>query len=311
MATTGWIDAESFDGHTNGPGHPERPERLEAIRDALGRVSYGSRLVRTQATPVDLDLVRRIHDPSYVAQVEATCKTGGFLDPDTGVGPASWPAALDAAGAMVQAVNEVLTGTWQRAFCSVRPPGHHATPDRAMGFCLFDNVAIGAQAALDHPDIEKVAIIDWDVHHGNGTQDIFWRRGDVLFASTHQFPMYPGTGAHDETGEGAGEGTTVNCPLPAGAGDPEILQAWRETIRPAVEAFAPDIILISAGFDADARDPLARMEVTAGGFETLSSEVIALADQLCGGRVVSILEGGYSLEALGEDVRIHVDTLTS
>jgi acetoin utilization deacetylase AcuC-like enzyme len=305
----GWMDSDWFDRHINGPDHPECPERLTAIRNGLSKHNLEAQLVRSQPQCVDRNLLERIHTPSYVSQVEQLCASGGgFLDPDTSVVRDSWTSALYAAGAVTGAVRAVLDTTWTRAFCSVRPPGHHAPSARAMGFCLFANASLGAQAALD-AGLSRVAILDWDVHHGNGTQAIFWNRPDVFYASIHQHPLYPGTGAEHEQGEDEGYGTTLNCPLPAGAGDHEFQHAWNEVIRPGLDSYEPELLIISAGFDADQRDPLAGLQVTAAGFEMLSASVIAWADEHCNGRVVSVLEGGYSLEALEEDVALHVATL--
>ena len=310
MTQVGWIDSPDFDAHSNGAGHPERPERLHAVREGLARANLESRLQCTPATATTAQIIGRVHDPAYITQLESVCRQGGArLDADTAVVAASWPAALKAAGAVVEAVDKVLNGTWQRAFCSVRPPGHHAPADRAMGFCLFDNVAVGAQAALDSGRVQRVAILDWDVHHGNGTQDIFYDRADVLYASWHQYPFYPGTGALDETGVGAGLGATVNCPIAAGGGDAEYWQAWQTRIRPALDVFAPDLVIISAGFDADKRDPLSGLQVTAQGFARLSAAVSTWTQTACHGRLVSVLEGGYALDALAEDVALHVATL--
>lgn len=309
MKKVGWLDSHDFDLHTNGYGHPERPQRLNAVREAFARSGLESLLVRTEPPPVNKELLESIHRPAYVAAVAQFCAAGGGrLDSDTGAVRDSWNAARKAAGATVLAVQNVISGTWQRAFCSVRPPGHHAPANRAMGFCLLNNAALGAQAALD-AGLKQIAILDWDVHHGNGTQAIFWERADVFYASWHQYPFYPGTGALNETGTGAGVGTTLNCPLPAGSGDAEYLRAWRDRIRPALENYKPELIILSAGFDADARDPLAGLTVTARGFEHLSREVVEWADETCGGRVVSVLEGGYNLTALAEDVSLHVQTL--
>jgi acetoin utilization deacetylase AcuC-like enzyme len=309
MSRVGWVDSESFDRHTNGPMHPERPERLAAVREGLARSGAEGRLERVEPTAIDRKLLEAVHAPEYVVRIERICAAGGgYLDPDTSVVPESWPAALNAAGAVADSVGRVISGAWQRAFCSVRPPGHHAPANRAMGFCLFDNVAVGAQAALA-AGLKRVAIIDWDVHHGNGTQAIFWRRADVLYASWHQYPFYPGTGSESERGEGEGDGTTINCPLAAGAGDEAYLRAWNERIRPALDSFAPELLLISAGFDADGRDPLAGLTVSAAGCESLSRQVVEWADGQCRGRIVSVLEGGYDLDALAEDVSLHVGTL--
>ena len=305
----GWLDSPKFDRHVNGPLHPERPERLTAVREGLARTGLDARLERIEPPDVDLSLLKRLHAPDYVDAIEHLCRAGGgSLDPDTSIVAESWPAALAAAGAVEYAVRQVLEGAWKRAFCSPRPPGHHATPSRAMGFCLFGNASVGAQTALD-AGCRRVAILDWDVHHGNGTQDIFWSRADVLYASWHQYPFYPGTGRAEEVGEGDGTGFTVNCPLPAGAGDAEYMQVWKDRIRPALEDHAPEMLIVSAGFDADARDPLGGHQVTASGFEALSAAVVEWADQHCGGKLVSVLEGGYSLEALAEDVSLHLQTL--
>jgi acetoin utilization deacetylase AcuC-like enzyme len=305
----GWMDSEWFDRHINGANHPECPERLTAIREGLAARNLDTRLIRTLPPPVDRELLERIHTAEYVRQVEALCLSGGgYLDPDTAVVPDSFTSAMYAAGATADAVKRVIEGSWKRALCTVRPPGHHAPPSKAMGFCLFANAGIAAQAALDC-GLQRVAILDWDVHHGNGTQAIFWLRSDVFYASWHQFPLYPGTGAAREIGEGPGIGTTLNCPLPTGAGDLEYQQVWDQKIRPALEEYAPEMLIISAGFDADQRDPLAGLQVTPAGFESLSASIISWADSHCDGRVVSVLEGGYSLEALAEDVALHADTL--
>jgi acetoin utilization deacetylase AcuC-like enzyme len=310
MAVVGWVDSEIFDLHENAAGHPECPERLQAIRDSFAARGVAGKLVLHSPQEVDRTLLEQVHDPLYVTAVEKlAAEGGGDLDPNTRVGSASWQAAQLAAGAVVQATEKVLAGEWQAAFCSVRPPGHHARPKQGMGFCLFGNVALAAEAALASGLVERVAILDWDVHHGNGTQEIFWSRKEVLYASWHQYPFYPGSGAESEIGEGEGEGTTVNCPLARGAGNADYLKSWRGRILPALEGFEPELLLISAGFDADARDPLGGHEVTASGFEQLSGEIIEWARGACLGRVVSVLEGGYDLEALGENARLHVETL--
>lgn len=306
----GWIDSPSFDRHSNGPSHPESPGRLEAIRAALERENLIRRLDRIEAPRVDREWLARVHSPGYLEDLERICRAGGgALDPDTVAVPDSWDAALRAAGAGVEAVRRVLAGEWRRGFCSVRPPGHHARPGTAMGFCLFANVAVAAEAALATPGISRVAILDWDVHHGNGTQEIFWERGEVLFASWHQYPFYPGTGGEDEVGEGAGRGTTVNVPLAAGSGDRELWRGWETRVRPALEGFEPDLVLVSAGFDGDGRDPLGGLRYTAAGYARLSQAVVDFSEQYCQGRLVSMLEGGYDLRALGEDTALHLGTM--
>ena len=305
-----WLDSSAFDAHDAGVGHPERRERLTAIRQGLARAGLAPELERVEAPPVGRERLEAVHPPAYIDAIEALCSAGGgSLDPDTRVVAASYEAALCAAGAVVAAIDGIAAGRWQRAFCSVRPPGHHALAAEAMGFCVFNNVAVGAQAALDRGLAERVAILDWDVHHGNGTQAIFYSRADVLYASWHQFPFYPGTGAADETGAGPGEGLTVNCPLASGSGDAEVLAAWRERVLPALAGFAPDLVLVSAGFDADARDPLGGLRMSARGYAELTREVVRFAEARAQGRVVSVLEGGYDLEALALDVAAHVGAL--
>lgn len=305
-----WYDSPLFDAHRNATSHPERPARLAAIREGLADAGLDTKLVRLEPTPLNPEVLLRIHDPQYVAFIEKTCREGGGLVAmDSGVVPASWSASLMAGGACWQAAQDVVRGRFRRAFCSVRPPGHHAIANRAMGYCLFCNAAIAAEAALACPGIARVAILDWDVHHGNGTQDAFYTRGDVLYASIHEYPSFPGTGAAEETGEGAGAGLTVNCPVPKGSGNDILLRAWHERIRPALEAFGPDILIVSAGFDADVRDPIGKLEVTATGFRSLSEQVVRWADCYCQGRLVSLLEGGYAFKALKEDVALHVETL--
>lgn len=310
MTKVGWMDSDDFQKHSNGANHPECPERLYSIREHIGKSHALGRLDLKQAPLITESELEHIHTAEHIQHVKKLAASGGgFFDNDTSCIPESWDAARRAAGAVAQSVKNVIDGTWNRAFCSARPPGHHAPSHRAMGFCLFNNVAIGAATALEHDEIKKVAILDWDVHHGNGTQDIFYERDDVIFASIHQYPFYPGSGSNTETGQGKGLGSSVNCPLALGSGSAEYILSWQDTILPAFESFAPDILLISAGFDADKRDPIGGLNVTPAGFETLSEEVLEWADQHCQGRVVSTLEGGYNIDALGEDVRIHLETM--
>ena len=310
MAKVGWIDSEAFDAHSNGKGHPECPERLYAVREKIAASGLSSVLVAHDAPAIPEHFLSSIHTSEHIRTVQETSSNGGgIFDGDTACTVESWTAALKAAGAVVEAVERVVSGAWDRAFCSVRPPGHHATQDTVMGFCLFNNIALGAQAALQHPNIQRIAILDWDVHHGNGTQDIFYDRNDVMFASIHQHPLYPGTGMISERGRGAGEGYTINCPLSAGTDDQTYLRAWTETIQPAFESFQPDLIMISAGFDADARDPLGGLNLSPEAFETFTDQVVSSAKTWCDGRVVSSLEGGYNVRALAEDVAVHLDAL--
>lgn len=233
------------------------------------------------------------------------------LDPDTWVSPRSYEVARLAVGGVLAAVDAVMEGRAHNAFAAVRPPGHHALPERAMGFCLFHNVAIGARYAQGRYGLRRALIIDWDVRHGNGTQEIFYEDPEVLYFSTHQYPHYPGTGAAGETGEGRGIGTTLNVPLQAGSGDPEILKAFREKLLPAAKGFRPDFIFISAGFDAHREDPLGGLAVSTGGFSRLTELVRGIAEEECGGRLVSALEGAYTLSSLSASVAAHLLALMS
>ena len=303
-----WMDAPEFSLHIN-RAEVEAPIRLDTIRETFIRQGLDSRIERRLPHPVPAARHTAVHKESYIQSIRGACQSSGKLTFDTAVIPASWNAAILGAGAVVDAVEFVLDQPGRRAFCSTRPPGHHAFADSAGGFCLFNNVAIGAEAALTHSTIERVAILDWDVHHGDGTQDIFYEREDVFFASIHQSRIYPGTGCHTETGAGPGAGTTLNCPMPEGATNAALVNAWKEKIRPALESFQPDILFISAGFDADSRDPLGGLEVSPAGFEVLSESVLRWSEAHCNGRVVSTLEGGYNPTALAEDVSIHVNTL--
>jgi acetoin utilization deacetylase AcuC-like enzyme len=295
-----WDD--TYQDHETG-SHPESPERIAAIGQALhGGGMFDDRAVLTP-DPVDLDAVLTVHAPHVVDLVQRAARHGGaWLDPDTYVSADSYEVALLAAGGACRAVDAVMTGEAPRAFAFVRPPGHHAEPDRSMGFCLFNNIAIAAEHALNAHGLERVAIVDWDVHHGNGTQAAFWQRPDVFFISLHQYPFYPGSGAASERGAGSGEGYTVNIPLPAGSNDDAYLARFTDTVIPALHAFAPQLILISAGFDAHTDDPLAMMRVTTDAFATWARLLKTAATDLCDGRIALVLEGGYNLRALGESV---------
>lgn len=290
--------------HDTGPDHPERPERLSVVTDAL-RTSL-PKLGWHEAPRASRGQLLRVHTPALLAQVlETRPRERMLLDPDTVLSPASAEAALRAAGAVVAAVNAVLGGQIARAFCAVRPPGHHATADIAMGFCLFNNIAVGALHALASHGLERVAIVDFDVHHGNGTQAIFEHDRRVLFASSHQLPLYPGTGTRAD----AGNRNIVNAPLAPAAGSAEFRAAWSQRLLPAVDAFRPQLLMISAGFDAHRRDPLAQLQLDAADFAWITGELVALANRHCGGRIVSTLEGGYDLTALAESCVAHVAAL--
>ena len=291
--------------HDAGPGHPESPSRLEAVLEALNDDAFAG-LERRQAPPVARDQLVRVHADALIDEVFASSPPEGYarLDPDTAMSAGSLEAAQRAAGAVCAAVDALLDDRAKRAFCAVRPPGHHATRDTAMGFCLFNNVAIGAAHALAR-GLERVAIIDFDVHHGNGTQDIFWDDSRVLYASTHQWPLYPGSGRRDETGRG----NIVNVPLPRGAAAAEFRAAFEKTILPRLREFAPQLVMISAGFDAHRLDPLADLNLVADDYAWVTGELVKIAQVSAQGRVISSLEGGYSLTALRESTAAHVSAL--
>jgi acetoin utilization deacetylase AcuC-like enzyme len=293
--------------HVAAGGHPERPERLTAIEEALNADAHLASLPRARPDGADLALLEAVHQPGYVAAIMRLGnevdrrQEGGWIDADTWIGPGSLEAALTSAGAAAEGVRRVLAGHQARAFSLCRPPGHHATRNTAMGFCLFNNIAVAAQVAVE-AGIERVAIVDFDVHHGNGTQDIFYARSDVLYMSCHQWPLYPGTGAAGERGRGEGEGFTLNVPMPAGGGDAEYLEVFDKRFAPALKDHRPDLILVSAGFDAHEGDPLANMLLTTEGYARLAARIRTWSQALCGDRSVWCLEGGYDLDALAASV---------
>ncbi len=300
-----FITHPDYARHHTGPGHPERPERIRAILDALAGSPVEEHLRRIEPRPVDLDLLHDVHSPPYVAQVrELAHSGGGWLDPDTVVSPDSYEVALLAAGSAVAAVRAVITKEADAAFAAVRPPGHHALPARGMGFCLFNNIALAATTAT-HLGRSRVAVLDWDVHHGNGTQAVFYRTNAVLFISLHQELWYPGTGAIEETGEGDGVGFTVNIPLPAGVGDEGYRHVFEEIVLPIAQQWSPDLLLISAGYDAHTGDPLGGMRLTDRGFSTLT----ALVRETARCPIVAVLEGGYDLPNLGRSVLATISVL--
>jgi acetoin utilization deacetylase AcuC-like enzyme len=292
--------SEAFLRHDTGPRHPERPDRLRAIVARLKESGLWDQLGTWEPAPADDATLELIHTADHVARMrDFMARGGGHLDPDTVVSIDSWEAALRAAGGVVEAVAQVATGRLDNAFCLVRPPGHHATPNRAMGFCVFNNVAIAAAWLLANNLAQRVAILDYDVHHGNGTQDAFYSRPDVLYVSTHQYPFYPGTGYWRETGAGPGEGYTLNVSLPSGSGDAIYTAVLDQIIEPAVRRYAPNFVLVSLGFDAFWADPLASLRLSIGGaYAPLLRSARSLAADLCGGRLVVALEGGYNLDAL-------------
>ncbi len=292
--------------HDPGILHPERPDRLRVLLDHLEGARHLVSLGTRAATE---DEIARVHTPAHVELAASTAlRSRVALDPDTSTSPGSYEAARLAAGSVLVACEAVLAGEVDNAFALVRPPGHHAERDRAMGFCLFNNVAIAA-AALRAGGLARVAIVDWDLHHGNGTQHLFEDDPHVLYVSTHQYPYYPGTGAVDEVGVGPGAGRTLNLPFPAGFGDAEYAHAFHAVVGPILRQFAPEVVLVSAGFDCDYRDPLGGMSVTAAGFTAMASALCAVADETAGGRLVAVLEGGYDLAAIVEGVDVVLDVL--
>jgi acetoin utilization deacetylase AcuC-like enzyme len=292
--------------HDTGYGHPERADRLRAIEDALAAPRFKA-LKREQAPRAELADIERLHPASYVEMVKSSIpqRDHKWLDPDTVISPGSWEAALRAAGASIYAVDQVMAGKADNAFCAVRPPGHHAEPSRAMGFCLFNGVAIAALHARAEHGAKRVAVVDFDVHHGNGTQAAFWSDKDLFYGSTHQMPLFPGTGARDETGAG----NIFNAPLKAGDDGDEFRAAYEESILPALDDFAPDLLIVSAGFDAHLRDPLAQIRLLEPDYAWITEKLMEAAAKHCGGRLVSTLEGGYDLEALANSTAVHVQTL--
>ena len=291
-------DARFLD-HRGPERHPERPERLEAVEAALA--AYADRFARRAPRRAVADEILAIHEQHHFERVEQTAAAGADrLDPDTYVSADSHDVALLAAGASVDLALRIARGEIARGFAAVRPPGHHAEADRAMGFCLFNNAAIAARAVQREAGVDRVLVLDWDVHHGNGTQRSFENDPSVLYVSTHQFPYYPGTGAAGEIGIGRGEGLTLNLPLPAGCGDDEYLGLFQQVLEPAARRFRPDYWIVSCGFDAHADDPLAAMQVSQDGYAALTALVRALADELSGGRLLFVLEGGYSLLGIQE-----------
>ena len=298
--------------HSNGPGHPERPERVAAIRDHLARRGLLDRLLLIRPEPCPIDRIARVHERGYVESIRRACERAPVpLDPDTAVSPGSWDAALLSAGGAVAACDAVVSGKARAAFVCTRPPGHHAERDRAMGFCLFNNIAIAARYLQERHGLGRVLIVDWDVHHGNGTQHAFENDDTVFYFSTHQYPFYPGTGSARETGAGRGAGFTLNCPMPAGSGDDEYARAFRDVLSPEIDRVRPEAILISAGFDAHRADPLAGMSLTENGYAEMTSILRESADRHCGGRIISLLEGGYDLTALAASVEAHLRALAA
>ncbi|MGE0706313.1 MAG: histone deacetylase family protein [Vicinamibacterales bacterium] len=300
------IASERFAEHQTPPGHPERPERAE-VMNVIAR-EWRERGEVSTPRPATHEQLARVHDADYLRLIESTAGRAVALDPDTYTSPESYDTALLAAGATVDAVNCALDGRDQRAIALVRPPGHHAERNRAMGFCLYNNVAIAAAHARTR-GLTRVAIVDYDVHHGNGTQHIFESDPDVLYVSLHQSPFYPGTGMAEEVGMGKGAGATVNVPMEAGAADEDYRLVFADLVLPVLRQFKPELLLVSAGFDAHERDPLASMRLTTPVFAAMTSELRLVADECCDGRLAVVTEGGYDLRAVADSLRSVVAAL--
>ena len=303
---TALITHKACAGHDVHRSHPESPERLESIWQALASDQF-AKLVRKDAPQAEIKSLSLAHPEAHVESVFREMPMEGItqFDPDTSASAGTREAVLRGAGAVTSAVDLTMSGQVQNAFCAIRPPGHHAEPDRVMGFCFFNNVAVGAHYAREIYGAERVAVVDFDVHHGNGTQAMFWDKRDLFFGSSHQFPFYPGTGAEGETGQG----NIVNAPLAAGSGSQAFRGAYEQRILIELERFSPDLLLVSAGFDAHRDDPLGQLNLLEEDYAWVTHRLAEIAEKCCDGRMVSVLEGGYNLDALGASVAAHVESL--
>ncbi len=310
-AATGLVYHPDYLAHVMPPGHPERPERLAAIVEHLREAGLWDAAAHIEPTPATVGQLARVHRSDYIATVAKTCERGGgLLDMgDTPICRASYDVALLAAGGLLRAADAIVAGTVRSAFCLVRPPGHHARPGNGMGFCVFNNIAIAARYLQAEHGLGRVLIADWDVHHGNGTQDAFYDDPSVAFLSLHRYPFYPGTGTADERGTGNGQGTTANVPLRAGTAGAAFVEAFRDHLEPLAETFRPEFVLVSAGFDGHRDDPLGGMALTEDDYAELARIVRGTADEHCGGRLLLTLEGGYDLRALAHSVAAVLRTL--
>ena len=311
QAGTAYLFDPLYLRHDTGAAHPERPGRLLAVEQRLRGAAWFDALYPLSPREADIEALTLVHDPRYVELVRREVEGGRrqLSTGDTVISEDSYTVALGMVGGVLEAVDAVMSGRARNAFCAVRPPGHHATRVRGMGFCLFNGVAVAARYAQRVHGVERVLIADWDVHHGNGTQDIFYSDGSVFFMSTHQYPFYPGTGPREDTGEGAGAGLTMNRPFPAGAGDDEVIGAFTDDLLPAARAFRPDLVVVSAGFDSRIGDLLGGFRVTDDGFRTLTQVMLEIAAASAGERLVSVLEGGYTLAGLASAAHAHVEEL--
>ncbi|MBI4891531.1 MAG: histone deacetylase [Acidobacteria bacterium] len=309
--TAGLVLDQAFELHNPGLDHPESPQRYRSLTRALEESGMLGRLARIEAREASADDLHLCHTRSYLATVQhdVARKAPALSTGDTSLGPHSERIARLAVGAAMAGVDAVMTGRVRRVFVAARPPGHHATLSRGMGFCIYNNVALAARYARKAYGVDRILIADWDVHHGNGTQDIFYEDPSVFYFSTHQWPWYPGTGAADETGAAAGKGATLNCPLKAGAGHAEILGAFRKKLLPAMKGFRPALVLLSAGFDSRRGDPLGRFQLRDEDFHELTTIALEIADRSSGGRIVSMLEGGYNVDGLASAAMAHLEGL--
>jgi acetoin utilization deacetylase AcuC-like enzyme len=307
MLPTGLVYHPDYLKHDSGENHPESAKRLSSLMAHLEKKDFWDKLKSILPYPATVDWLQTVHSPEYVRLVEKVCNDGGgMLDPDTWVGKESFQTALLAAGGIMAAVDAVMNSKVHNAFCAVRPPGHHAEKNKGMGFCVFNNVAIGARYLQKKYGLKKVLIVDWDVHHGNGTQNIFFSDPSVFYFSIHQFPYYPGTGSEFEVGEGDGQGYTFNMPMCAGSGDLEYIEAFENIFYPLASKFSPEFIFISAGFDAHQQDPLAMINLSEKGYGRMTTVITRLASEHSQGRLVSVLEGGYNIKSLSVSVEKHI-----
>ncbi len=311
MKQTGFIYHPLYQKHETEP-HPENPGRLQAILDRLENAEDRPTITELEPRKASPEEIALVHDSNYIAYVDEKCREGqSSLDMDTNISLNSYEAALLAAGAGLIAVDKVVDGELDNIFCAVRPPGHHAERNRSMGFCLFNNVAIAARYAQEQRELDRVAIFDWDVHHGNGTQNSFYSNSSIFYSSAHQFPFYPGTGDKSETGTGDGLGATLNFPLRAYSEDSDYLDLVENKLIPELFKFKPDLIIISAGFDAHAEDPLATMQLSSGCFGKMTELLRKASEEICNGRLISMLEGGYNHQALADSVHSHLAALSA
>ncbi|MGB2697188.1 MAG: histone deacetylase [Candidatus Zixiibacteriota bacterium] len=308
---TGFIYHQDYLKHNTGERHPENSRRLVHLLEHLRDTEIWKELELIKPHNPSPKWIKLVHSSDYIKSIEEACKNGvEMLDADTIISSDSYNVALLAVGGVLAGVDAVIKKRVENVFCAVRPPGHHAEHERAMGFCIFNNVAVATRYVQKKHDLKKVLIVDWDAHHGNGTQNAFYQDPSVYYFSVHQFPHYPGTGREDEIGEKEGTGFTLNMPMAAGSGDVEYLEAFENILYPAAKQFSPDFVLISAGFDGHKDDPLSNLNLTAEGYKNLTQIIMDLSKECCQGKVVSVLEGGYNLKVFSESVEAHLTALT-